>query len=152
MFKQLLNKKLLKNEKGLTLIELLAVVVILAIIAAIAIPAIGNIINTQRDKAVVAEMSSIISGAKIAFADGVCKPDTACSHADLVPYVEKTKSESFTATFSAADKDWTISYKHKDGIKTDKIASLLGVATTGGIAAGTVASYKEDVVRKAMGE
>ena len=36
MFKNM--KKQLNNEKGLTLIELLAVIVILAIIAAIAVP------------------------------------------------------------------------------------------------------------------
>ena len=36
-------KALLKNEKGLTLIELLAVIVILGIIAAIAVPSIGGI-------------------------------------------------------------------------------------------------------------
>lgn len=34
-----------KNEKGLTLVELLAVIVILAIVAAIAIPAISNVID-----------------------------------------------------------------------------------------------------------
>ncbi len=38
----------LKEQKGLTLIELLAVIVILAIIAAIAIPAIGNIIENSQ--------------------------------------------------------------------------------------------------------
>ncbi len=40
-------KKLLKNQKGFTLVELLAVIVILGIIAAIAIPSIGNIIDKQ---------------------------------------------------------------------------------------------------------
>ena len=35
-------QKRLKNEKGLTLVELLAVIVILGIIAAIAVPSIGG--------------------------------------------------------------------------------------------------------------
>ena len=39
---------LLKNEKGLTLIELLAVIVILGIIAAIAIPRIGGLFKMQK--------------------------------------------------------------------------------------------------------
>ncbi|MFJ8098794.1 prepilin-type N-terminal cleavage/methylation domain-containing protein [Lysinibacillus sp. NPDC096212] len=72
MFKKILNKKLLKNQKGLTLIELLAVIVILAIIAAIAIPAIGNIINNSRDKAHLSDAAGLLSGAKIAIADGSC--------------------------------------------------------------------------------
>lgn len=40
-----------KNQKGLTLIELLAVLVIVGIIAAIAIPAIGGTINNAKTKA-----------------------------------------------------------------------------------------------------
>lgn len=40
-----------KNEKGLTLIELLAVLVIVGIIAAIAIPAIGGTISNAKTKA-----------------------------------------------------------------------------------------------------
>ena len=47
--KKFLQKRL-KNEKGLTLVELLAVIVILGIIAAIAVPSIGNIIDNSRDK------------------------------------------------------------------------------------------------------
>jgi len=65
MFKKLLNKKLVKNEKGLTLIELLAVIVILAIIAAIAVPAIGNIIENSRIKAVKADAINILNAANI---------------------------------------------------------------------------------------
>lgn len=63
-------KKRIKNEKGLTLIELLAVVVILAIIAAIAIPAIGNIIENSRIKAIKSDAANIISAAEIYYTDG----------------------------------------------------------------------------------
>jgi type IV pilus assembly protein PilA len=44
-------QRLRKEEKGLTLIELLAVIVILGIIAAIAIPTIGGLINKTKDNA-----------------------------------------------------------------------------------------------------
>ncbi|MEW8969085.1 MAG: prepilin-type N-terminal cleavage/methylation domain-containing protein [Mesobacillus sp.] len=64
MFKAIQKK--LKDQRGLTLIELLAVIVILGIIAAIAIPSIGGIINKSKDDAKVAEALQIISAAKLA--------------------------------------------------------------------------------------
>ena len=66
MFKNM--KKQLNNEKGLTLIELLAVIVILAIIAAIAVPAIGNIITNSEDKALKADAQNVLAAAKLYFA------------------------------------------------------------------------------------
>ncbi|MBP2240592.1 type IV pilus assembly protein PilA [Cytobacillus eiseniae] len=61
---QKLGKKL-KNEKGLTLIELLAVIVILGIIAAIAIPSIGGIIQKSKEDAVRADAIQILNAAKL---------------------------------------------------------------------------------------
>lgn len=47
------------SEKGMTLIELLAVVVIMGIIAAIAVPAIGSIIQKSRTNAFIANAYTI---------------------------------------------------------------------------------------------
>ena len=67
MFKQM--KKRIKNEKGLTLIELLAVIVILAIISAIAIPAIGNIIENTRFNTVKADAISVINATNLYYTE-----------------------------------------------------------------------------------
>lgn len=63
----------LKDQKGLTLIELLAVIVILAIIAAIAIPAIGNIIGNSRVNALKSDGQNALSAANIYFTENGSK-------------------------------------------------------------------------------
>ncbi|MBB3867611.1 prepilin-type N-terminal cleavage/methylation domain-containing protein [Parageobacillus toebii NBRC 107807] len=63
-------KRLVKNERGLTLIELLAVIVILGIIVAIAIPAIGAIIDNSKKDAHIANAKQMASAARLALSSG----------------------------------------------------------------------------------
>lgn len=81
-------KALLKNEKGMTLIELLAVIVILGIIAAIAIPAIGNIIENSRIDAVKSDAIQVINAAKTNVAAEGVPADGSLTIADLSGYIE----------------------------------------------------------------
>ena len=53
---------MLKNKKGFTLVELLAVIVILAIILAIAIPGISGIINRAKKGVFESNVKMIITG------------------------------------------------------------------------------------------
>src|SRR5690606_10701041 len=85
--KKYLQKKL-NNEKGMTLIELLAVIVIIAIIAAIAIPAIGNIIENSRYSAVKADAVNVMSAATIYFTENADKTDASVNELVSGGYLE----------------------------------------------------------------
>jgi len=56
--------RLLKEEKGLTLVELLAVIVILGIISAIAVPSIGGLIENTKKEAHKANAHQLIEAAR----------------------------------------------------------------------------------------
>lgn len=114
-------KKLIKNQKGMTLIELLAVLVIIAIVALIAIPAIGNIINNSHDKAIISSASNILNGAKIAKSDGACEFNATkpCDKTNIDDYVEGAEG-SYSVTYDSTKKEYTITYEKLADIKSDK--------------------------------
>ncbi|WP_010099168.1 prepilin-type N-terminal cleavage/methylation domain-containing protein [Ornithinibacillus scapharcae] len=64
-------KRIQKNQKGFTLVELLAVIVILGIILAIAIPAIGNVIEKSENDAHDANVELFENAARLAHVSGV---------------------------------------------------------------------------------
>ncbi len=101
--------KLLKKEKGMTLIELLAVIIIIAIILAIVIPIIANVIGQSRDRATVSEALNIISAAKLKYAqDGSQEDNPEYKANDLKEYIDfKTEDNGFTVSFK--DNKWKIS-------------------------------------------
>ncbi|MGL4953724.1 MAG: type II secretion system protein [Culicoidibacterales bacterium] len=70
--------KTIKNQKGITLVELLAVMVIVGIIAAISIPAIGNLIENTRKDAFIATAQNVTEAARLV----VAQNSEACDDAD----------------------------------------------------------------------
>lgn len=119
-------KKHLKNQKGLTLIELLAVIVILGIIAAIAVPAIGNVINNSRDNAALADAQQIIEGAKLYVAsEGISGGTATITPENLSTYV--TKAGTFTSV-SYNNGQYSI-LGHRDANAVLKKDSETGVIT-----------------------
>jgi type IV pilus assembly protein PilA len=115
MFKAL--KKKMKDQRGLTLIELLAVIVILGIIAAIAVPAIGGLIDKTKEDAKVAEAIAIINAAKLARASNatVVQWNHTGNDVGTEKYgkignlVENVKDNGdYIVKYSVADKQYTI--------------------------------------------
>ncbi|MGE6491888.1 prepilin-type N-terminal cleavage/methylation domain-containing protein [Exiguobacterium sp. NPDC077395] len=104
------DAKQLKDERGLTLVELLVVVVILGIIAAIAVVAIGGIIENSKKDAMVADAKQMVSAAKLYTASNPVSANTtmkftgtvATGEADGSTYVDNLK-DPFGANYSTAN-------------------------------------------------
>lgn len=119
MLKNLRNR--LKNQKGLTLIELLAVIVILGIIAAIAVPSIGGLINKTKEDAKVAEAVQIVNAAKLYITTNPTA--TSISKEQLMKYldnVEETKDFSVLVSNSSGEYTYTLKgHSAADLVKDD---------------------------------
>jgi type IV pilus assembly protein PilA len=82
-------KQRLKDQRGMTLIELLAVIVILGIISAIAVPSILGLIDNSRKDAVVANAQQMVNSAKLAVAgDDTVRPAANASKVIPLKYLE----------------------------------------------------------------
>lgn len=112
--KKFLQKRL-KNEKGLTLVELLAVIVILGIIAAIAVPSIGGIIENTRIKAQFADGQNVLAAANIYFVENPGADPISIKELVLQDYLDNAGS-------FGSDNNGTVTY--------DKGGNKLSASTT----------------------
>lgn len=120
-------KKQVKEQKGFTLVELLAVIVILGIIAAIAVPAIGNIINDSKEDAAISDALNIINAARIAQAAGDLNADDApWNYDDLGNYISKAADQDFELSFT--DGEFVISNHDANQYVTSGTESDLAAA------------------------
>lgn len=109
--------KYLRKEKGMTLVELLAVLVILGIVAAIAVPLIGNIINDSKEKAILADAQQILSAAKLAHANGegtgkgTADSPKIFDHTILSEYVDGNANIKAGDEVTFNGSTWEVTYK-----------------------------------------
>ncbi|GAA4066268.1 competence type IV pilus major pilin ComGC [Amphibacillus indicireducens] len=111
-------KKMIKGEKGFTLVELLAVIVILGIVVAIAIPAIGSVIDNARGDAEDAKITMIVDAARLYEVQEGALPEAGVSVGTLISegYLDERQGK-----FSDADKAKVVK---RVGVTTDSPGEL----------------------------
>ncbi len=106
-------KKMMKKEKGFTLVELLAVIVILGVILAIAVPAIGNVISDSETKADEANIDLFISAARLAHVSGLVQQEYTVEDLVDAGYLDVKEGEiSGTVKVTAATGTTGLKFDH----------------------------------------
>lgn len=107
------TKATLRNKKGLTLIELLAIIVIIGIITAIAIPAINTTISKSKTNADAAT-DQLYTDAVIRYA----------TEENLTDGTSVTPAELKTKGYLTTDLEWVKS-------ENKKVKATIAISTTG---------------------
>lgn len=124
--KKLLQKRL-NNEKGLTLVELLAVIVILGIIAAIAIPSIGNIVDNSRIKAVKADAQNVLSASNMYFTENGDKSTVTLEELKTAKFLDDVGSLTAGTVTKASPNKFGGSGKSGDQVVNFTAATSKGI-------------------------
>ena len=107
----------MKNKKGFTLVELLAVIVILGVLLVIAVPAISNVQEDAKKKAAIDNALTVLKG----FESCDIATETPCT--DASEYVNMTgvtvtRSGEGFSKFVVVFKGYTVSYSPASGSKS----------------------------------
>ena len=98
---------MVKNNKGVTLTELLIVIVVMGIIAAFSVPAVGSIIENTKKDAVLADALTIESAAKLYCSSNSCTTTQSLSKTELATYIQGLDVAATPATAAKYVDDYT---------------------------------------------
>lgn len=97
-------KKRMKNEKGFTLVELLAVIVILGIILAITIPSVGGIISNAKKDTHDANMGLFENAARLYYVSGNSANEVSLNKLEEEGYLEEIPENPTTDSLYDSSK------------------------------------------------
>jgi MSHA pilin protein MshA len=114
------KKKILKNEKGFTLIEIIAVLIILGILAAVAVPKFLSLTEEAEQKALQGAVSAGQSTVSLLYGQLALSNGAEPATVDLVAKANANPpgSEEFNFTFTANGEDVDIGVTWTDASRT----------------------------------
>ncbi len=101
-------KKILKNKKGFTLVELLAVIVVLAIIMVIATQQVGKAINNARANSFVESYQMIVKQANLFISQDDTVTCGGTSETDCLSHYNLSDDYTLSVTDDSANKSYVI--------------------------------------------
>ncbi|MGZ4135614.1 MAG: type II secretion system protein [Tumebacillaceae bacterium] len=108
-----------KNQKGVTLIELLAVIVILGIIAAIGIPAVVNSRSSATNNVISSDKAMLEQAAKQHLVNGDKYAESpAAKQFNISTLIDELSLNNGTLKFEKDDAAHTITFTQGDGTET----------------------------------
>ena len=112
-----MEKKILKNEKGFTLIEIIAVLIILGILAAVAVPKFLSLTEEAEQKAIEGAVSAGMSTVSLLYGQLALSNGAAPATADLVTKANANPpgSDEFNYVFALSGNDVSVTVSWTDG-------------------------------------
>ncbi len=86
---------MIKNNKGVTLVELLIVIVVMGIIAAFSIPAVGGIIENAKKDAILNDAIQVENAAKLYCSSTQCDADQELTWNDIKTYINGIPDDKY---------------------------------------------------------